>query len=255
MQRFFDFADGVERILLRQFLNPLLWCIFALTLYFEVLLNQVQRQLTRWPTEVLLAHLLAVLELSLLLSVAVILIWERRMAAGVGAKLSQAPESSEVYPPRLWLAMCLTLALIAILHLCYLGYFQYVHIVTLLQRALFVYLTVLLVPGLYLLLNPRLRGAFAAVSSCVAALAAYLIVEFGVLWLSFQGSENAFFARLNDVYYWNHLFPEYARKELWLTIYVPWVAWYLFIYAGLNAALLLAIAVRSRARTRRGEGG
>ncbi|OPX21387.1 MAG: hypothetical protein B1H03_06665 [Planctomycetales bacterium 4484_113] len=253
MQRFFDFADGVERILVQQFVNPLLWFVFILTVYFEVLLNQIERQATRWPTEVLLAHLLGIFELSLVISLVAILTWEARARARFKPRSENSLESPAAYPPRLWLAICLLLALITVLHLCYLGYFQYVHIITLLQRALFVFLAVLIVPGLYLLLNPRLRGGFAAVSSFITSLALYLILELSVLWLSFQAGENGFFARLNDVYYWNQLFPDYARSELWLTIYTPWLIWYLLIFIALNAVLVWGVVMRSRSLPRGGE--
>ena len=252
MDRFFDFADGVERILLRQFLNPLLWFMLIVTVYFEVLLNQVQRQATRWPTEVLLAHLTGIIELSLLVSVVAILLWEVRIRSRAEVEGKRPAESAEGYPPRLWLAMCLLLVLVTIVHVACLGHFQYVHFLTVSQRALFLCLTTLLVPGLYLVLNPRLRGGFAALSSFVASLAAYSLVELGILWLSIHGSENAFFTRLNDVYYWNQLFPEYARKELWLTVYSPWLLWYLLMYFALNAIVLIAVISRARGLSQKG---
>ncbi len=70
------------------------------------------------------------------------------------------------------------------------------------------------------------------------AIALYVGFEFLITWASSLGGDSAFFARLNDVYFWNNVFPGLARSELWVTIYNPWFSWYLVMYLLMNGTLL-----------------
>ena len=248
MRGFFAFADVVERILMRQFGNRLLWVVVGTSLFIVVCLNEIQRATMRWPTEHLLALLNFVVEVVLLASFAVALIWE-------GYTQSRRPQPDAAFSPsakgyaiKFHLAIVLLLLVVAGLHLTLLSYFQYIHILTVLQRGFLIWLTVILAPTTYLLVNPKARGGFAGLGAFFVALLALIVTEWAVVTLSLVSPA---WERLGDVYYWNQLLPQVAQERIWLTIYQPYLGWYFLAYLGANLVLYLALVLRVLGLTRK----
>jgi|GEM_PF-3568287 len=241
MRGFFAYTEAVERILMRQFGNRLLWIVAGTGLFIVVYLNEIQRATTRWPTEHLLALLNFVVEVVLLASFAAALVWE-------GYTQSRRPQPSAAfstdtkgYTIKFHLAIVLLLLVVAGLHLVLLGYFQYIHILTVLQRGFLIWLTVILAPTVYLLVNPKARGGLQGVAAFFVALLALVVAEWTVVTLSLVSPA---WERLGDVYYWNQLFPQVAQSQIWLTIYQPYLGWYFLGYLGGNLVLYLALVLR-----------
>jgi hypothetical protein len=142
----------------------------------------------------------------------------------------------------------LLLLVVAGLHLALLSYYQYIHILTVLQRGFIIWLTVILMPTTYLLVNPKARGGFAGVGAFIIALLALVVGEWTVVTLSLVSPA---WERLGDVYYWNQLFPHVAQTRIWLTIYQPYLGWYFLGYLGANLVLYLALVLRVLALERK----
>jgi hypothetical protein len=248
MRGFLAFTEAVERILMRQFANRLLWVVVGTGLFAVAYLNEIQRATMRWPTEHLLARLNFVVEVVLLASFAVILIWESYVRLRhPHPKTAQLP-GARGYTLKFHLAAVLLLLVVAGLHLALLSYYQYVHILTVLQRGFLIWLTVILIPTVYLLVNPKSRGGLQGVAAFIVALLALIAAEWVVVTLSLV---RPAWERLGDVYYWNQLFPRVAQERIWLTIYQPYLGWYFLGYLGANIALYLALVLRVLALGRR----
>lgn len=249
---FFRYSDDVERILVRQLGNRLLWIVTGSDLFVLLYLGEVQRASMRWPTENLLALLNFVVEISLVASVASVLVWEKHWAGRhPQVKDSSHPDSSG-YALKLHLATVLLLVLAASVFLVLLSYFQYIHLLTVLQRGFLVWLTVIVMPTVFLLANPGVRGGWIGLGAFLLALAAMIGAEWLVVFLSLAYPA---FERLGDLYYWNHLVPYVAQRvadrPLWLAIYQPYLGWYFLGYFGGNLMLYLALVLRVLARGRR----
>ena len=241
MRGFFAFAESVEHILMRQFGNRLLWVIAGTGLFIVVYLNEIQRATMRWPTEHLLALLNFVIEGVLLASFAVALIWESYARSRHPQPGAAHLPGAKGYAIKFHLAIVLLLLVVAGLHLALLSYFQYIHILTVLQRGFLVWLTVILAPTAYLLVNPRARGGFAGLAAFFVALLALVAAEWVVVTLSLVSPA---WERLGDIYYWNQLFPRVAQERIWLTIYQPYLGWYFLGYLGANLVFYLALVLR-----------
>lgn len=248
MRDFFAFADAVERILMRQFGNRLLWVVVGTGLFIVVYLNEIQRATVRWPTEHLLALLNFVVEVVLLASFAVALIWEGYTQSRHPQPDAACSVDTKGYAIKFHLAIVLLLLVVAGLHLALLGYFQYIHILTVLQRGFLIWLTVILAPTAYLLVNPKVRGGFAGLAAFFLALLALVVAEWTVVTLSLVSPA---WERLGDVYYWNQLFLQVAQPRIWLTIYQPYLGWYFLGYLGGNLVLYLALVLRILALERK----
>ena len=241
MHGFFAFTESVEKVLMRQFGNRLLWIVVGTGLFITVYLNEIQRATTQWPTEHLLARLNFVVEVVLLASFAVILIWESYMRSRhPQPKAAQLP-GAKGYTLRFHLATVLLLLVVAGLHLALLSYFQYIHILTVLQRGFLIWLTVILAPTVYLLVNLRARAGLAGLGAFFIALLALFAAEWVVVTLSLVSPA---WERLGDIYYWNQLVPQVAQPRIWLTIYQPYLGWYFLGYLGANLVLYLALVLR-----------
>ncbi len=248
MRGFFAFAESVECILMRQFGNRLLWVVVGTGLFIVVYLNEIQRATMRWPTEHLLALLNFVVEVVLLASFASALIWESYARSRRPQPDAGHSTDTKGYAIKFHLAIVLLLLVVAGLHLALLSYFQYIHILTVLQRGFLIWLTVILVPTAYLLVNPRARGGLKGLGAFFVALLALIVAEWTVVTLSLVSPA---WERLGDVYYWNQLLPQVAQERIWLTIYQPYLGWYFLGYLGGNLILYLALVLRVKAIGRR----
>jgi len=226
---------------MRQFGNRLLWVIAGTGLFIVVYLNEIQRATMRWPTEHLLALLNFVIEGVLLASFAVALIWESYARSRHPQPGAAHLPGAKGYAIKFHLAIVLLLLVVAGLHLALLSYFQYIHILTVLQRGFLVWLTVILAPTAYLLVNPRARGGFAGLAAFFVALLALVAAEWVVVTLSLVSPA---WERLGDIYYWNQIFPRVAQERIWLTIYQPYLGWYFLGYLGANLVFYLALVLR-----------
>jgi hypothetical protein len=245
---FFSFTDDIERIIMRQLGNRFLWIITLAGLFLVFYMNGVQRFHTRWPTENLLAMLNFVLEMTLVLGFIVIIAWERRAASRIKTPRGDLP-GNPGYAYKFYIACVLVLLVITGLHLGQLCYFQYVHILTVLQRGFLVWMTCAMLPAFYLLINTRGAGGMRSIGAVVVSLIILAVLEIAVVTISrfAPGWE-----RLGDIYYWNMLFRQLQQEKLWLVIYNPWLALYFLSYAGVNIMLFLFVVLRVQALRRRG---
>jgi hypothetical protein len=247
---FISYSDDVERIILRQFGNRLLWIIVPVSLLAVLIFNQAQRATTRWPTENLLAMLNFTLEITLALAFIAIIAWERRAASRITSAASRnVLPSADGYAYKFYIACVLVLLVITALHLGELGYFQYIHLLTVLQRGFIVWMTCAMLPAFYLLINTRGDGGMRSVGAAIASL--IILAVFEIIIVSIARFVPAM-ERLGDVYYWNMLYVELAQERIWLVIYNPWLSLYLLGYAGVNIALFLCVMQRVKALRRRG---
>jgi len=250
VSRLANFANEVERIVLRHFSNRLLWFVLAASFFITVHLNRVQAQQGGWHEEELLSALNLIVELTLVAAFACIILWELFLQSR-GRSLS-ATWDYQRYALRFHLAALLVLLVVAALLIALAGRLQFVHLLTIMQRGFLVWLTVVLAVTAYCFANPRLRGGLAAFASFVFA----LLVMAGAEWLVVTMSlAHPAWARLGDLYYWNQLFPRLAQEDLWLVIYQPWLSWYFAGYAGANVLLYLVFLGRLRLHGRNASGG
>lgn len=254
MGGFKSWTDGVERIILRQFGNRLLWILVPASLLAVLIFNQAQRATTRWPTENLLAMLNFTLEITLALAFIAIIAWERRSASRMSATPATAASRSTLpgadgYAYKFYIACVLVMLVITALHLGELGYFQYIHLLTVLQRGFIVWMTCAMLPAFYLLINTRGEGGMRSAGAAVGSLIILAVIE--IIIVSIARFVPAM-ERLGDIYYWNMLYTGLAQERIWLVIYNPWLSLYLLGYAGVNIALFLCVMQRVKALRKRG---
>ena len=252
MGGFKSFTDDVERIILRQFGNRLLWILVPASLLAVLIFNQAQRAFTRWPTENLLAMLNFTLEITLALAFIAIIAWERRAASRMSAASAASRDAlpgADGYACKFYVACALVMLVITALHLGELGYFQYIHLLTVLQRGFVVWMTCAMLPAIYLLINTRGEGGMRSVGAAVGSLIILAVLE--IIIVSIARFVPAM-ERLGDIYYWNMLYTPLAQERIWLVIYNPWLSLYLLGYAGVNIALFLGVMLRVKALRRRG---
>lgn len=243
-----SFTDDVERIILRQFGNRILWIVALASMFFVMFLNQAQRARTPWPTEILLAMLNLVLEITLVLAFIAMLLWEQRAASRPAPKRGILP-GSEGYALKFYIACALVLLVITGIILTELSYFQYIHLLTVLQRGFLVWMTCAILPAVYLLINTQAKGGMRGIGAVITSFIILAAFELSVTALArFVPAME----RLGDLYYWNMLYTGLAQERVWLAIYNPWLALYLLSYAGVNIALVLALMARVKALRRRG---
>ncbi len=250
MGGFKSFTDDVERIILRQFGNRLLWIITLASMFFVMFLNQAQRARTPWPTENLLAMLNFTLEITLALAFIAIIAWERRAASRTTSSASRSTlPGGDGYALKFYIACVLVMLVITGVILAELSYFQYVHLYTVLQRGFIVWMTCAMLPAIYLLINTRGDGGMRSIGATIASLIILAALE--IIIVSIARFVPAM-ERLGDIYYWNMLYTGLAQERIWLVIYNPWLALYLLGYAGANIALVLALMQRVKSLRRRG---
>ncbi len=165
---FISFTDDVERIILRQFGNRLLWILVPVSLLAVLIFNQAQRAQTRWQTENLLAMLNFTLEITLAFAFIAIVAWEHRAASRTAAKPRNDLPGAPGYAYKFYIACVLVMLVITALHLGELGYFQYVHLFTVLQRGFIAWMSCAMLPAIYLLVNTRAARRHAQHRRCAA---------------------------------------------------------------------------------------
>jgi len=247
VERFLLAVNEVEEKLIRHLLSPLLWFVLASTFFLEFSISKL------WKAPLIgddpsgarvLVREIAVFEGALLTIGVLVIVWEYWLRLRNKRKQAKAKYVEEAIA--LWVVSIAILFLSAGLVMAWLSAIDFRHILTILQRGLFVLLTVTTVPTLFLLINPKLKAGLTPLLAAIFALMFYAGFELLVTFLSSRGDESAFFARLNDVYIWNQNFPELARSELWLTIYMPWFLWYLAMYLLLNFFLVFLLFLRMK---------
>lgn len=198
----------------------------------------------------ILVREVAVLEGALLGIVISIFVWEYWISSRRNAR-QPTKQVARTDTLQLWTVSILVSFVSACVILAGLAVLDSAHALSVLQRGLFILLTVCLVPSLFLLMNPELKPGSTPFLAFVFSLVLYAGFEVLITFLSSLGDEFAFFARLNDVYVWNQMFPGLARSELWLTIYMPWLLWYLLMYVLINFSLFVLLFLRTRFVVRR----
>jgi len=247
VERFLLAVNQVEEKLIGHLLSPLLWFVLALAFFLEFKISKLWKAplFTDDPSGArVLVKEVAVFEGALLAIAVFVIIWEYWLSVRRKLKPGKAKYVEEAVA--LWVVCLAILFLSAGLIMAWLAVIDFRHILTILQRGLFILLTVTMVPTLFLLINFRLKSGLAPLLALVFALMFYAGFEFLVTFLSSRGDEYTFFARLNDVYIWNQKFPELARSELWLTIYMPWFFWYLVMYLLINLFLVFLVFLRAK---------
>lgn len=234
----------MERVIIGQLLNPIVWLVLLFCGFMEYLISKAPTLYPKLPEAEILVRELLVVEGALAVSSVAVLVWEGRLRQRAGS--DKRPPAISVDAVGVWIACSLIVSMVALLLLVMLLFLDFPHILTLLQRSLFLLLTVLLIPLVYLIVNPRMQGGLICAFGFLAGFLIYFGFQILIVYVSSLGDETSFFARLNDVYSWNYFFPKLARSELWLTIYQPWFGWYLLIYILVIAIFLSALIVRER---------
>ncbi len=254
MERIILWTSRVEKILIRHFANPLLWIVLLTGIFIEYRLSTVGNS-PKITEGVLLARYSIVIEIVLVLSCLTFFAWEafKRASLSYGYKASEYKSCrlNEESILQTWLASVLILFLVALCLILTMSILNFQYIVTILQRTFFLLLTVVCIPTVYLLLKQKDKNGFWSIMAISGSIIFYLALSILITWLSSRGDENAFFARLNDVYFWNNKFPNLARSELWLTIYMPWFLWYLVMYLFLDFLLFVLLVLKERLNFRR----